>query len=232
MKAKEFVNKNIKFGDKVRITLMTGKTVDCFFGGYKTYGNVEPSLDYLLPTFYAIGKSGDMAKRSPFGPTTCPRVPFSSIKDIENLTEIGTPYHHMFDGCQKVTFPEKPLTEKTAEELRDELTKRFEWDLTQMCLNYHCEYHQMAQALVQGGSVFIAEPEEEEQTKEGEENKDLKKFEVTLYYHTNVTVEVEAEDEESARDAAYAEVSDEKYTQEILEGLQEDSDPDVVEITD
>ena len=78
MKAKEFVNKNIKFGDKVRITLMTGKTVDCFFGGYKTYGNVEPSLDYLLPTFYTIGKNGDMAKRSPFGPTTCPRLPFSS----------------------------------------------------------------------------------------------------------------------------------------------------------
>lgn len=158
MKAKEFVNKNIKFGDKVRITLVTGKTVDCFFGGYKTYGNVEPSLDYLLPTFYAIGKNGDMAKRSPFGPATCPRLPFSSIKDIENLIETGTSY----------------------------------------------------------------------QSKDG---KPSKKFEVTLYYHTNVTVEVEAEDEKSARDAAYAEVSGEKYTQEILEGLQEDDDPDVVEIT-
>lgn len=232
MKAKQFINKGIKFGDKVRITFSSGKTLDCFFGGYKTFGLVEPSLDYLLPTFYAIGKNGDMVKRSPFGPTTSPRMPFSSIKDIENLSEVGTPYQQMFSGCQKVTFPEKPLTEKTAEELRDELTGRFEWDLTQMCLNYHCEYNQMAQALVQGGSVFIAEPEEEEQTEEGEKNKNLKKFEVTLYYHTNVTVEVEAEDEESARDAAYAEASDDKYTQEILEGLQEDSDPDVVEITD
>ena len=232
MKAKQFINKGIKFGDKVRITFMSGETLDCFFGGYKTYGNVEPSLDYLLPTFYAIGKNGDMAKRSPFGPATSPRMPFSSIKDIENLTEIGTPYKQMFSGCQKVTFPEKPLTEKTAEELRNELTGRFEWDLTQMCLNYHCEYNQMAQALVQGGSVFIAEPEEEEQTEEGEENKNLKKFEVTLYYHTNVTVEVEAEDEEDAVNAAYAEVSDDKYSQEILEGLQDDSDPDVVEITD
>lgn len=39
----------------------------------------------------------------------------------------------------------------------------------------------------------------------------MAKFNVTLYYHTNVTVEVEAENEEEALEIAEMEVDDEKY---------------------
>ena len=60
----------------------------------------------------------------------------------------------------------------------------------------------------------------------------MAKFNVTLYYHTNVTVEVEASNEQEARNLAYAKVGDEKYNQQILDGLQEDSAPDVDKITD
>ena len=55
----------------------------------------------------------------------------------------------------------------------------------------------------------------------------MKKFKVTLYYHTSATVTVEAEDEDEAKEAAYDQVDD----KELLEGLQEDDDPDVTEIT-
>ncbi len=58
----------------------------------------------------------------------------------------------------------------------------------------------------------------------------MKKFEVTLYYHTNCTVTVEAEDEDEALENAYAEVCKEEYTRQILDGLQEDDSPDVTEV--
>jgi len=59
----------------------------------------------------------------------------------------------------------------------------------------------------------------------------MKKYNVTFYYHTNCTVEVEAESEEEALDLAELEVSlCDKYADELLEGLQEDSDPDVEEV--
>ena len=58
----------------------------------------------------------------------------------------------------------------------------------------------------------------------------MAKFNVTLYYHTNVTVEVEASNEQEARNLAYTKVSDEKYNQQILDGLQEDSAPDVEQV--
>lgn len=54
---------------------------------------------------------------------------------------------------------------------------------------------------------------------------DKKRYKVTLYYHTNVTVEVEAENEQEAINLAYAESA--LHTQELLDGLQEDSSPDV-----
>lgn len=55
----------------------------------------------------------------------------------------------------------------------------------------------------------------------------MAKFNVTLYYHTNVTVEVEAENEEEALEIAEMEVDDEKYNEQILGNLDEDNDPDV-----
>ena len=55
----------------------------------------------------------------------------------------------------------------------------------------------------------------------------MAKFNVTFYYHTNVTVEVEAENEKEALEIAEMEVDDEKYNEQILGGLQEDNAPDV-----
>jgi len=59
----------------------------------------------------------------------------------------------------------------------------------------------------------------------------MAKFNVTLYYHTNVTVEVEAENEQEARNLAYAKVDDEKYNDMLLDGLQSEGS-DVDKITD
>jgi hypothetical protein len=55
----------------------------------------------------------------------------------------------------------------------------------------------------------------------------MAKFDVTFYYHTSVTVEVEAENEEEALELAEMEVDDEKYNEQILGNLDEDNDPDV-----
>ena len=59
----------------------------------------------------------------------------------------------------------------------------------------------------------------------------MAKFNVTLYYHTNVTVEVEAENEQEARNLAYAKVDDDKYNEMLLDGLQSEGS-DVDKITD
>ena len=55
---------------------------------------------------------------------------------------------------------------------------------------------------------------------------DMKKYEVTVYYHTSATVIVEAEDEDDAIETAYNTVSNE----ELLQNLTEDDDPDVEEV--
>lgn len=55
----------------------------------------------------------------------------------------------------------------------------------------------------------------------------MAKFNVTFYYHTNVTVEVEAENKKEALANAQMEVEDEKYNQTLLNNLQEDNDTDV-----
>jgi hypothetical protein len=59
----------------------------------------------------------------------------------------------------------------------------------------------------------------------------MAKFNVTLYYHTNVTVEVEAENEQEARNLAYAKVDDEKYNDILLDGLESEGS-DVDKVTD
>lgn len=60
----------------------------------------------------------------------------------------------------------------------------------------------------------------------------MKKYKVTLYYHTNVTVEVWAENEEEAIEHAYGKVTDKQYDEQVLSNCQEDDDPDVIEITE
>lgn len=58
----------------------------------------------------------------------------------------------------------------------------------------------------------------------------MKKYEVTLYYHTSITVEVEAKDEKDAIENAYAEAGKSEYDQQFLNNVQEDGSPDVEEI--
>jgi len=70
----------------------------------------------------------------------------------------------------------------------------------------------------------IREGDIEEPTYIGSEKK---KYNVTFYYHTNLTVSVEAESEEEALALAEAESEKECYTQDLLNGLQEDSSPDI-----
>lgn len=55
----------------------------------------------------------------------------------------------------------------------------------------------------------------------------MAKYEVTLYYHTRVTVEVEAKDETDAVEAAYVEAGKSEYDGQFLNNVQEDGDPDV-----
>jgi hypothetical protein len=59
-------------------------------------------------------------------------------------------------------------------------------------------------------------------------NNSVKKYQVTLYYHTNVTIEVFAKDEQEAKTNAYIESA--YHTQELIDGLEEDSSPDVCEV--
>ena len=58
----------------------------------------------------------------------------------------------------------------------------------------------------------------------------MKKYEVTLYYHTSITVVVEAEDEIEAVGNAFADADCGKYDDQFLNNVQEDGAPDVVEI--
>ena len=57
----------------------------------------------------------------------------------------------------------------------------------------------------------------------------MKKYEVTFYYHTNLVVVVEAEDEKQALELAQAESEKECNIPTILAGLEEDGEPDVTE---
>ena len=58
----------------------------------------------------------------------------------------------------------------------------------------------------------------------------MKKYEVTLYYHTDVTVEVDAKNEKEAIARAYLEVGDKRYDEPLLHNLTVDCDPEVEEI--
>lgn len=60
----------------------------------------------------------------------------------------------------------------------------------------------------------------------------MKKYEVTLYYHTSITVVVYAKDEDDAIEKAYDEACDPKYNDEFNMNAQEDGSPDVEELED
>lgn len=83
MTALEFINKGIKFGDKVSVTLTAGVTLCGFFGGYKTFGGIVSELDYIYPVFYAPKKDGTMGNVSILGIGHFTHIPYLSIKSIE-----------------------------------------------------------------------------------------------------------------------------------------------------
>ena len=57
-----------------------------------------------------------------------------------------------------------------------------------------------------------------------------KEYNVTFYYHTNVTVTVKANDEEEALERAEIEVGKKKYDAQIVHNVQEDAEPDIEEV--
>ena len=67
MTATDFIKKNLKSGDKVKVTFSAAKTVTCYFGGYKTWEGVHPDLCCLFPVLYGIGKQGQMVRRKAEG---------------------------------------------------------------------------------------------------------------------------------------------------------------------
>lgn len=54
----------------------------------------------------------------------------------------------------------------------------------------------------------------------------MAKYNVTLYYHTSVTIEVDAEDDYEAIDKAYSKADSKKYNRQLLDNLSEDGEPD------
>lgn len=58
----------------------------------------------------------------------------------------------------------------------------------------------------------------------------MKKYRVTFYYHSNVSVDVEAETEGEAVCLAQDKVCSPIYERQILDGIEEDSNQDVEEI--
>lgn len=62
------------------------------------------------------------------------------------------------------------------------------------------------------------------------EDDKTKKYEVTLYYHTSITVEVEAENEQDAIEKAYFEAGESKHDDQFLNNVVADGDPDVSEL--
>lgn len=58
----------------------------------------------------------------------------------------------------------------------------------------------------------------------------MKKYSVTFYYRTKLTIEVEANSEIEAFEKASDEQSDDKYNYDLLVGMQEDGDPDIEQL--
>ena len=84
MTAKEFLALDLKYGDRVRVTLGTTEH-EGFFGGYKAFEGSHSCLEYALnPIFYDIGKNEQMVRRS-----MVPGISywgFSTISKIEKVS--------------------------------------------------------------------------------------------------------------------------------------------------
>jgi hypothetical protein len=58
----------------------------------------------------------------------------------------------------------------------------------------------------------------------------MKKYSVRLYFHTHVDVEVEADNEQDAREEAYCLAGTDEFNSQYMTNSQVDNDPDVEEI--
>lgn len=94
MEALTFFNKNLRAGDKIRLTMKRiDRTFVGFFGGYQMYEGIQPDLNYgIYPVFYRIGKNGRMLRRSIFGDGYFTSVCIYDIEDVEKASE---PYRHV-----------------------------------------------------------------------------------------------------------------------------------------
>lgn len=64
MKAIDFINLGLQYGDKVRVYFSPSEYKEGFFGGYKTWPTIESNIDYILfPVFYGFKKDGTMGKK-------------------------------------------------------------------------------------------------------------------------------------------------------------------------
>ena len=96
---------------------------------------------------------------------------------------------------------------------------------TEPAFNYLRE-HKLNKGLPASQCLFVKEYYEGDIEDPSYIGYDKKRYnKVTLYYHTNPTVEVEAKDEHEAINLDCSEST--HHTQELLYGLQEDSSPDV-----
>lgn len=58
----------------------------------------------------------------------------------------------------------------------------------------------------------------------------MAKYNVTLFYHTYIEVEVEANSEEEAIDQAYCEAGKKEYDNQVLHNITAEGDPEVEEL--
>ena len=92
MEPREFINKDLNEGDKVRLTLENGQVLEGYFGGYKCYDGNCGWLGYkVFPIFYRAGKKGQCIRRSILE-NRSPHIGFLSIKDVERIV---VPYRHI-----------------------------------------------------------------------------------------------------------------------------------------
>ena len=92
MEPKDFINKDLNDGDKVKLTLKDGRVLEGYFGGYKCYKGNCSWLGYnVFPVFYRVGKKGECVKRALLEDSS-PAVSFLSIDDVERIT---VPYRHV-----------------------------------------------------------------------------------------------------------------------------------------
>lgn len=94
MKAIDFISKDLKAGDKVRLTMKNSATpLTGIFGGYKTFGLIETDLNFgLWPVFYREARNGGTHRRSIFGDG---RLTWCAVREIEDVEKVTAKYRHL-----------------------------------------------------------------------------------------------------------------------------------------